>query len=82
MNSDQIIEAMKPYGLTNVYQGRDGTWSASCSLFIKGMTAEVRSGFGHPTMLSALFALQAKVGEVITSIEEIARAGKTLEHKS
>lgn len=66
MNSDEIMEFLSDYGTTSVHQsGIDGTYSARITLFVKGLTAEVKSGYNHPTMREALEELQARLRELL-----------------
>ena len=73
MNSDEIVESLRPFGRTCVFQDSDGTFSASCELFMQGMTATVRSGFRHATMLASLEALIEKVFAVVNVGQDLPR---------
>ena len=68
MTSDEIVEGLRPYGRVHVHQADDQTFSANLRLHIVEMDATVQSGFHHPTMLSALTALQAKLGNVLPAL--------------
>jgi hypothetical protein len=64
MGVDNIIEYLRPYGLLNIHQHKDG-WSANIELFMPGVEATVRSGFQHPSLRSALLELMDRANKVI-----------------
>lgn len=76
MNSDQIIESLQPYGIVDIFQSEDKTFSAKAKLFMHGMVAEVFSGYRHATMLAALTTLQSKVFELIEHNSGMKQIGK------
>ncbi len=74
MNSDEIVESLKPFGRVRTHQHTNGSWTATCELFIKGLSAEVKSGYDHPTMRSALIALQAATFKCVSEMQASLKA--------
>lgn len=81
MNSDQLVEAMQPYGAVIIHQdGSDKTFYAKIELKVTGMDASVRTGFGeHKTMLDALSALKQKLDAVVITMGSISKETPLLE---
>ena len=80
MNSDELIDALQPYGVVDIFQSDgDKTFRAKASLFMHGMKAEVTSDFRHPTMRSALQQLHDRVMPFVvqpeTSVRRIEEVG-------
>lgn len=71
MNSDEIIESLKPYGRVRIHQFDSG-WSATFELFTPGVESTIRSDYKHPTMRSALIDLQAKLSAVLAHWKSLA----------
>lgn len=72
MNSDEIVEALRPYGRVLVHQAEDdGTFSATLYLFVEGMTARVHSGYYHATMRDALTKLQSSTHAAVGQLQPV-----------
>ena len=78
MNSDELMEALQPYGVVDIFQSDDDkTFRAKAHLFMHGMKAEVASDFRHPTMRSALQQLHDRVMPLVVQPEtSIRRIGE------
>lgn len=78
MNSETIVESLRPYGFLHIHQFDNG-WCASLDLFVKGMSAKTESGFKHPTMQSALTKLHANTMELVGNLQAYTKALPAIE---
>jgi len=72
-SSDELVDALQPYGVVTIFQHDNKTFRARADLFMHGMKAEVTSDFGHPTMLSALQELHDRVMPLVVQPEDSVR---------
>lgn len=66
--SDELVEALQPYGIVRVQQHERKNFTVVVTLFMHGMCSEVKIGFGEniKTMREALQLAYDKVMEVVT----------------
>jgi len=81
MNSDQLVEAMQPYGAIRIHQnGENKTFYAIIELKVTGMDASVSTDFGkHKTMVDALSDLKQRLDSVVITMGSISREAPLLE---
>jgi hypothetical protein len=75
MNSDELLDRLRPYATVSIFGSEVDTWSATAKLRIQaeGAVFEIKSGYGHTTANAALVELLKRVEAVVNKTADLKR---------
>jgi hypothetical protein len=75
LNSDELLDRLRPYARVNLFQADNDTWSARALLRIQaeGAEFEIKSGFNFPTANDALAELLRRVELIVDKTADLKR---------